>query len=52
MVNVTGTGVGGGSSFDAGQINEMLGSYLTVENAKQQFVSIEFFKRLFQAHGR
>lgn len=51
MVNVTGTGVGGGSSFDAGQINEMLGSYLTVENAKQQFVSIEFFKRLFQAHG-
>ena len=51
MVNVTGTGVGGGSSFDAGQINEMLGSYLTVENAKQQFVSIDFFKRLFQAHG-
>jgi len=51
MVNVPGTGVGGGSNFDAGQINEMLGSYLTVENAKQQFVSIEFFKRLFQAHG-
>ena len=51
MVNVTGTGVGGGSSFDAGQINEILGSYLTVENAKQQFVSIDFFKRLFQAHG-
>jgi len=51
MVNVPGTGVGGGSSFDAGQINEMLGSYLTVENAKQQFVSIDFFKRLFQAHG-
>ena len=50
MVNVTGTGVGG-SILDAGQINEMLGSYLTVENAKQQFVSIDFFKRLFQAHG-
>ena len=51
MANVTGTGVGGGSSFDVGQINEILGNYLTVENAKQQFVSIEFFKRLFQAHG-
>ena len=51
MVNVTGTGVGGGGSFDAGQINEILGSYLTIENARQQFVSIEFFKRLFQAHG-
>lgn len=51
MVNVPGTGVGGGSNFDAGQINEILGNYLTVENAKQQFVSIEFFKRLFQAHG-
>ena len=51
MVNVPGTGVGGGSSFDVGQINEILGNYLTVENAKQQFVSIEFFKRLFQAHG-
>ena len=51
MVNVTGTGVGGGSIFDVGQIYEMLGSYLTVENAKQQFVSIDFFKRLFQAHG-
>ena len=51
MVNVTGTGVGGGSIFDTGQINEILDSYLTVENAKQQFVSIDFFKRLFQAHG-
>lgn len=39
-----GSGGSGGASVD-------LSGYMTIEQAQQQFVSIEFFKRLFQAHG-
>ena len=39
-----GSGGSGGASVD-------LSGYMTIEQAQQQFVSIDFFKRLFQAHG-
>ena len=43
--------VGGYGAGGSNDVANMLAGYMTIEQAQQQFVSIDFFKRLFQAHG-
>ena len=42
---------GGSGAGGSNDVANMLAGYMTIEQAQQQFVSIDFFKRLFQAHG-
>ena len=48
MVDAPGTGAGGGGNID---IQNMLGGYATEAWVSENFLSIGFFSRLFQAHG-